>query len=103
MLLVHESQADRGAGGDPIEEIACLPTTIRPPVAVEHTGQIRQQRRLARPVTAEQCVDLAAPETQRHIVEGSDPGEGLGEVLDVQRAVELPGHPTPHAFVNAAS
>jgi hypothetical protein len=24
-------------------------------------------------------------------------------VLDVQRAVELPGHPTPHAFVNAAS
>src|SRR4029077_18618189 len=57
----------------------------RPAVSLEKADEVTDQRRLAGTVGPEQAVDLAPADVNRHAVEGFEPTERLGDVVDLDR------------------
>ena len=74
-ILVDEAQ--RQSFGPQVDRPAADPHLAR--VRPVDPSQDLYQRRLARPVLAEERVDLAGPDLEVHAVEGECAGEALGE------------------------
>ena len=88
-VLMHHADAERGGvvGVIDLHDLAVFEDLAAlGPVQPE---QHRHQRGLARAVLAEQGVNLAAPQRQRHIIVGHDAGKHLGDVPHLDDVVTL--------------
>ena len=80
-VLMHHADAERGCVARTGDMHGLAVDLDGAALGLIHSEQNAHQRRLARAVFAEQCMNLALADLQGDLIAGDDPGEGLDNIL----------------------